>query len=90
MIDAAEIEAIADWIDRRYANRDGAAVGEWFDARGVDAKPIYESAFRYTSAALLEDPDRQDPAAIASVFVLGFQLGLDAERRRRDREGLPA
>lgn len=90
MIVASEIHAIANWIDRNYGDSRPEAVGDWFEARTVDELAVIEQAARYSSAARValgcgEELD----AAFVSVFVIGFQLGLDAERRRRDSQELP-
>jgi hypothetical protein len=90
MIDAAELGAIANWIDRRLEEGDGDAVNEWFTARTVDELAVIHQAIRYAAAGMVTVA-AGDPVegALTSVFVIGFQLGLDAERRRRDAREMP-
>lgn len=91
MIDAREIDAIAEWVDRRLAGGDGDAITEWFAVRDVDEHAVIRQAIRYGVGGMSSLGEGQDlHGVLTSVCVIGFQLGLDAERRRRDRQELPA
>ena len=91
MIDAREIDAIAEWIDRRLGEGEGDAVTEWFAVRDIEELAVIRQAARYAVGGMSSLGEGQDlHGVLTSVCVIGFQLGLDAERRRRDRQELPA
>ncbi|HWW67301.1 MAG TPA: hypothetical protein VNY83_04905 [Solirubrobacterales bacterium] len=90
MIGAAEIDAIAEWIDRRQG-REVQAVEDWFLARQVEEGAVLHQARRYYGAATWSVVDGTNvQTAFEALFVLGFQIGVDAERRRRDAKELPS
>lgn len=90
-IGATEINAIARWIDQRLESGEAGAIREWFDARTIEEPAVIGQAIRYGSAAAEAVEEGEEMwGAYTSLFVLGFQLGIDAERRRRDAQELPA
>ncbi len=91
MIEATEIDAICDWLDRKFDGGGSAEVRAWFEARGIDFFSVARQAERYSAASLLEIAGGTPPGATLMVsFLLGFQVGIDAERRRRDAQELPS
>ncbi len=65
-------------------------LNEWADARRVDLPVLVSVADTEADRALREHPAGLLRAVVASVFIIGFSVGMEAERGRRDLEELPS
>ena len=89
MIDSETIDAIGDWVDAELRVPD-YPVEKWFAARDVDEEAVVRHATRCCDAAADRAAQGFDARAVfSSLFVLGFQMGLEAECRRRNKAELP-
>lgn len=95
MIRLDEIEKAAGWMLGDPSLGDGARLDEWGTARSVDLASLFEFARNETAAALDEARhlgigEGGLQKAVAALAVQCFIAGVEAERQRRDGEGLPA
>jgi hypothetical protein len=100
-IDARELAAIEAWLDRSGEGA-GNALVQWADARDIELAAVVRIANRQADSILAElrrgvvfgspgcGPRLGTVEALAGAMILGFQLGVDAERRRRDGAELPS
>lgn len=90
-ITASEISAICDWLDRRLEAEGPDGMQAWFGAREIDGDAAIREAARYAEACIHSLGEAHSLTELfASAFTIGFQAGIDAERRRRDVQGLPS
>jgi hypothetical protein len=93
-IGANELGAIVAWLNSEHATStgDGNKAVEWCEARGIDPRALAQFGEEEATAVLeaIAAVEVHVPCGIASAAIAGFQLGLEAERRRRDRGELPA
>lgn len=86
-IGAAELEGVSRWLGEQ-----APSLEEWAAARAIDLYTL--TALALAQARVLDEqveagavPSQE---AIATAMILGAQLGVDVERRRRDAAELAA
>lgn len=95
LLDRAEIEAVYEWLEEGQPDPSSGVAGdgllEWATARGIDLEPVLLVAFQHATrllqllgAGAYGGSAGAGSQALASAAILGFQLGIDCERRRRD------
>ena len=102
-IDAAELGRIVAWLEDGYPVEadgwPGNGLEEWAAARSIDLEALTRIAGRqagtiFAHVASVVHDGRHRPLTpiegLAAAVILGFQLGVDAERRRRDSAELPS
>lgn len=70
----------------------GASVEEWCRARDIDPAAVSELGANQASAGMvaLSRKEARVDDVFSGIAVLCFQVGVDLERSRRDREELPS
>lgn len=95
-----ELMAITDFLDRGSSEGSADSINAWCAAREIDAPDVVRYAETISRCCLeaianeeTQTGQTQTPAAveqaIAAAIVTGLQVGVDAERRRRDARELP-
>jgi hypothetical protein len=95
-----EFQAIASFLEARSPTSSARDIAAWCEARDVAtgdvllfAQALTRSSLATIAAAEEEDGEPMAPGGVAAVItaavVTGLQVGLDAERRRRDANELP-
>ena len=100
MIDLAELLRISDFLEARSETSSARCIVDWCDAREISPEAILRYAHAMTRSTL-ETLAREEAAsgcragradveaAIAAAIATAVQVGIDAERRRRDGAELP-
>jgi urocanate hydratase len=88
LIGSGELAAAAAHVNATMNNPQ--ALHEWCDARGIESDVLQEW-FRQQSESLAEmlyaaDPDAHMGTTTAVGLMIGFQIGVEVEKGRRDRE----
>jgi hypothetical protein len=100
MIDLPELLAVSDFIEARSQSSSARCIEDWCEARDVDSKAVLRFAGAIVRSTLetiaQEEAERGEiaatevEAAFIAATVTALQVGVDAERRRRDQRELPA
>jgi hypothetical protein len=96
-----DLLAITDFLQRGSEASSARSIDDWCNAREIDPADVVRYAETITRCCLetvaLEERETKRTAspaavesAIAAAIVTGLQVGVDAERRRRDARELPS
>lgn len=95
-IGVVELWAICEWLERTHhpstdSEPGGDKLDEWAEARSIDIRAVCRFAADQADTMFRELADEKLNLreGVMATAIIGFQLGIDAERRRRDRAELP-
>lgn len=95
-----ELEGVTDFLDARRPSSSARSIEDWCEARDVNTRDVlfYARALTRSCLATISEQERRtgEPvgagpveSAITAAIVTALQVGVDVERRRRDKRELP-